>query len=216
MLKSERLSQGKYDWKINHSKLPRGIRVVGKGDFEENVDLKYKLHQAWLKLSPKQEYKTLFELSKYYVSTWGGVHRNGDKTLERYILSNPDKLIDSQKEKGIASWSKILCIRNPDKYAIFDARISFAMNALQILSTIPAKDFFRFPNLPSRNGQIKEFQPKFQKYFEKNGVSKTYNFYTKYLEVLKSIEFKNYKLCELEMLLFSATNELAEKLKGKI
>ena len=71
MLKSGILSQGKYDWKINHSKLPCGIRVVGKGDFEENVDLKYKLHQAWVKLSPKEDYRSLFEFSKYYVSTWG-------------------------------------------------------------------------------------------------------------------------------------------------
>ena len=218
ILKSEKFSKDKYDWKINHSKLPRGILVIGKGNFEENVDLKYKLHQAWVKLSPKEDYRSVFEFSKYYVSTWGGVHRNGEKTLQRYILSDPEELIDCQKEKGIASWSKILCIRNPDKYAIFDARVSFALNALQILSNTDrdTKDFIRFPDLPSRNSKIKELKPKLQKYFEKNKIPKAEDFYRTYLEILKSVNFKGYKICELEMLLFSSTDALSEDFKRKI
>jgi hypothetical protein len=218
ILKSEKFSEDKYNWNINHSKLPYGILVVGNGNFEENVDLKYKLHQTWVKSCCKKEDNTLFELSKYYVSTWGGVHRNSRATLNRYILSNPEKLIDSQKEKGIASWSKILCIRNPDKYAIFDARVSFALNAIQILSytdTDP-EDFIRFPDLPSRNSKIKELKPKLQKYFEKNKIPKAEDFYRKYLEILESVNFKGYKICELEMLLFSSTEALSEDLKGKI
>jgi hypothetical protein len=205
-----------YVWEVNHSKLPVGIQVVGQSSFEENVDLKYKLHEAWVNSCAKNDYRTLFEFSKYYVSTWGGVHRNSQASLEGYILSAPEKLIDSQKEKGIASWSKILCIRNPDKYAIFDARVSFALNALQILSDTDPKDFIRFPDLPSRNSKIKEYKPKLQKYFEKNKIPKAEDFYRKYLKILKSVNFKGYKLCELEMLLFSSTEALSEDLKGKI
>jgi len=34
---------------------------------------------------------------------------------------------------GIASYSKIFSIKDPDRYAIFDARVSASLNAIQLI-----------------------------------------------------------------------------------
>lgn len=204
-----------YDWPINHERLPHGIKICGSSCFEQNVDLKFKLNAAWENFLDQNQEEELYKLAKYYVSTWGGVHRNSRQTLENYIQSEPSLLILAQKQKGVASWSKVLCIRNPEEYAIFDARVSFTLNALQVLASLQASEFIRFPILPSRNGAINRANPTLRKFFSENKISETENYYQKYLSILKSAEFKDYKICELEMLLFTAAGALASKLFEK-
>ena len=209
---SPAITTSQYDWPINHDRLPHGIKICGSSHFEQNVDLKFKLHTAWGNyLATNQEYE-LYNLAKYYVSTWGGVHRNSHQTLKNYIESEPSSLILAQKQKGVASWSKVLCIRNPEEYAIFDARVAFTLNALQFLASVEPKEFIRFPILPSRNGSINRATPILRQYFSKNKISETNNYYQNYLSILKSAEFKDYKICEIEMLLFTAAGALASKL----
>jgi hypothetical protein len=204
-----------YDWPINHEKLPHGIKIFGSSCFEQNVDLKFKLNAAWENFLAQNQEEELYKLAKYYVSTWGGVHRNSRQTLKNYIQSEPSLLILAQKQKGVASWSKVLCIRNPEEYAIFDARVSFTLNALQVLASVQHSEFIRFPILPSRNGAINRAEPILRKFFLKNKISETGNYYKKYISILKSAEFKDYKICELEMLLFTAAGALASKLFEK-
>jgi hypothetical protein len=204
-----------YDWPINHEKLPHGIKLFGSSCFEQNIDLKFKLNAAWENYLAQHLEDELYNLAKYYVSTWGGVHRNSHQTLTKYIQSEPSSLILAQKQKGVASWSKVLCIRSPEEYAIFDARVSFTLNSLQVLASVQPSDFIRFPILPSRNGSINRATPFLSKYFSKNRISETDNYYRKYLSILKSSEFEGYKICEIEMLLFTAAGTLASKLIEK-
>jgi hypothetical protein len=215
-LESGTFSRDDYDWEINHSTLPQGIQVKGNTSFEENVDLKYRLYDAWQNALKAGRNNDLFTLAKYYVSTWGGVRRNSQSTLEKYINEEPSELILDQRAKGVASWSKVLCIRNPDKYPIFDARVSLSLNALQILAPISDADFIKFPDLPSQNRVINDVAPKIRKFLSNKKISKTDNFYQKYISILKSEIFDEYRICELEMLLFSATEKLAYQVLNKI
>jgi hypothetical protein len=215
LIASPAIASCHYDWPINHKRLPHGIEICGSSYFEQNVDLKFKLHAAWLNCLVNNQEDKLYSLAKYYVSTWGGVHRNSHETLKNYIQTEPSSLILAQKQKGVASWSKVLCIRNPEEYAIFDARVSFTLNALQVLASLEPKKFIRFPILPSRNRSINHATPVLLKCFHKNKVSEINNFYQKYLSILKSAEFKNHKICEIEMLLFTAAGALASKLFEK-
>ena len=50
---------------------------------------------------------------------------------------------------GISSFSKILAIKGPDKYAIYDARVAVSLNAIQIIYQISSG--VAFPYVLGRN-----------------------------------------------------------------
>ena len=66
------------------------------------------------------------------MSNWGGVRANRDATLAAYAASSDEELL-RRGVVGVASWSKILVIRKPERYVIHDARVGAALNALQIV-----------------------------------------------------------------------------------
>jgi hypothetical protein len=80
------------------------------------------------------------------------VHNRPEK-LQGYIAAGDDELAGSGTA-GIASWSKLLAIRAPEKFAIFDARVSVALKALQIVQDHERPIFF--PTLPSKNTKNRE------------------------------------------------------------
>jgi hypothetical protein len=90
-----------------------------------NMRLRRELRNAWLN-EPLRRY----ELATWYVRNWGGIRSNKRETIQRYCDSSEEKLASSTW-KGVATWSKILTMRNPDKYAIYDARVGAALLALQ-------------------------------------------------------------------------------------
>ena len=137
-----------YRWTFDSGSLPLNICPVGDNWFDKNISLRALLHKAWLNGS--QAERAL--ISNWYIVQWGGVRTNHKKTLEYYAIANPTLLL-SLKEKGIASWSKSISVVEPDRYAIFDARVSSAINSLQIIYEVDNPKMF--PILPSRNGVIK-------------------------------------------------------------
>jgi hypothetical protein len=95
------------------------------------------------------------EVAIWYVRDWGGVKSNRKETLDKYVgLSEAD--LTALNMQGVATWSKILAVQNPDTYAIFDARVSAALNAIQLAKGIETS--ILFPQLASRNTKIKKFQ----------------------------------------------------------
>jgi|ERR1700683_5034105 len=79
------------------------------------------------------------EIAAWYVRDWGGIKSNRKETIDKYVcLSEAD--LTALNMQGVATWSKILVVQNPDTYAIFDARVSAALNALQ-LARCPEADF---------------------------------------------------------------------------
>lgn len=194
-----------YKWKI--PQVPDFVRFERGSDSlpKANARLKRALSVVWHAQPERQ-----FEIAEWYVSKWGDVHNRPEK-LQAYIAATVDDLTDSGTA-GVASWSKLLAIRDPDRFAIFDARVSVALNALQILQDHERPIFF--PSLPSKNTTAKAFHD-FMKARENGDAhqahpSRVYSIYLQVLrEVARRIELET--LDEIEMTLFVQAEVLARR-----
>lgn len=202
-----------YSWrKINESKLPEGIHLPEGNQYKKNLALKTELHKKLQSINTHEERREIF---KYYISTWGGIHGNSEETLNTYTQSTSKQLI-AMGSSGIASWSKALCISQPSEFAIFDARVSSSLNALQIINK--TKDAKLYPVLTSRNNTIKKGIKLIKAHAKKEewGVAPDREFYETYLRYLKSTTSafeKNLSIsvATIEMLLFAKAEELVKK-----
>lgn len=202
-----------YRWReVNESKLPDGIKLPDGNQYKKNLSLKTQLNTKLKAAATHNEKK---QLLKYYISTWGGIHGNSDETMNKYTRSTDNELM-AMGSRGIASWSKALCISNPGKYAIFDARVSASINALQIIESTEAPNLY--PVLTSRNNVIK----KGIKLFKANAKTQAWEvavdcvFYRKYLGYLKNAALSldsnlGASVATIEMLLFAKAVELVGK-----
>lgn len=138
-----------YTWEI-----PPQVPVVWNGtnsvsSVDANYRLKRALAEAWHLEAAKR-----YELAAWYISKWGRIPRNNPATLQGFISLSEEELACGPLS-GVATWSKILAMRNPNRYAIFDARVSASLNALQFLTT---GEPILFPDLVSRNKAVRAFQ----------------------------------------------------------
>ena len=200
-----------YCWNdINPAKLPKGVTLPAGNAFARNVVLKRELHRLW---NASQEDDQL-ELAKYYVAVWGGVKRNSADTLRKYVTASQDDVI-ANGVKGVASWSKVLCIRDPEAYAIFDARVSTSLNCLQIIHGVPNPVLY--PLLPGQNRTIQKGTEHITTLAGANAwtPASEHQYYRKYLslvsEVANSCEAPNAKIYTIEMLLFALAESLLAK-----
>lgn len=206
----------KNDWylwrEINEKCVPDGIHLPEGNQYKKNISLKAQLYTKLKSITDHNEKKKLL---RYYISTWGGIHGNSEKTLNSYTSSTNEELI-ALGSRGIASWSKALCITNPNSYAIFDARVSASLNALQIINETVSPRLY--PVLSSRNNVIKEGI----RLFKEKAKEKTWDavpecdFYSTYLGHLKNAALSLDKNLEasvatIEMLLFAKAEELVRE-----
>src|SRR5208282_183161 len=107
--------------------------------------------------------------------------------------------------QGVATWSKILAVQNPDTYAIFDARVSAALNAIQLAKGV--ETLILFPQLPSQNKEI----TKFQKWLAPQSIGKQRPTYREYVSLLRAVAGKSGLNApdEVEMVLFANAAVLA-------
>lgn len=203
-----------YNWReINEEKLPNGISLPEGNQYIKNIALKKELNKKWISASSQDE---KYKLIHYYIATWGGIHTNSKDSLNEYSTISAEHLIQKGK-KGIASWSKAICVHNPDEYAIFDARVSISLNVLQIIYDTNEKVVY--PILSSRNKTI----AKGNKYIKKLAKAEKWakankdKFYVNYLNLLKEIAHKtNTTIATIEMLLFAKAEELVGKAYPKL
>lgn len=144
-LKTASLNE-KYQWKI-----PDGAPVMydrSGSALATNLSLRESLHQAWV-----SQPSTRCALAAWYVRNWGGVRRTSDFSIKKYVAIQSAEQLPSSMQ-GIASWSKVAAIANPAKWAIFDARVALALNALQLLRVRRLLQSFAMP--PSRNKIIQQ------------------------------------------------------------
>ena len=201
-----------YIWReIDESKIPVDIKLPKGNQYLRNIFLKEELHKAWkLEVDPIKK----GEIIKYYITVWGGIHSNSDYSMNKYMKSSPESLIELGK-KGIASWSKALVIHNPNKYAIFDAKVSISLNCLQIINNINNKVLY--PLLSSRNVIISRGKDIIM---EKANQGKWWKvddskFYFDYLNLLQKIaEMRCTNISTVEMLLFAKAESLVTEIKN--
>jgi hypothetical protein len=197
-----------YSWRsINHDFLPLGIGMLHGSEYAQNVELKHRLHQQWA----AGDEGTRVALSQYYVATWGGVRRNKPETLARYAQEPVESSI-ARGKKGIPSWSKVLCIRDPNRYAIYDARVSVSLNLLQHLKECEKKELF--PLLKGQNKSINAAVTQLSDLARNEGWQRLSEkaFYERYLGYAHQAGSElGVELCTVEMLLFAFAPKLAEQ-----
>lgn len=202
-----------YKWSI--SKKPLWGNLAGKDDYHSNLKLKQLLSGQWSEATTEHD---RLVVARKVISDWGGINRISDTTLKKHInlALNQD---DNFSIDGVASYSKLLAIADPDKYAIYDARVAVSLNAIQDLTQTKGV-YFQY--LKGRN-KITGDQLK------KRGFVFTYPFtehdllnqgwyripkndvYITYINLLRQCasELKHDGILDLEMILFSDAEKLA-------
>ncbi|MDB5781274.1 hypothetical protein [Caballeronia mineralivorans] len=137
-----------YSWSFSEDALPCNIRLPAGGWFEKNLALKTALNVAWQAGSRGER----IELCNWYIAVWGGIRRNSEEKMRFYATGSEESIL-TRGVQGIASWSKALTVRAPSRFAIFDARTSLSLTAIQLLANTPNP--MVFPSLPSQNNQVK-------------------------------------------------------------
>ena len=207
--------QNSYPWKFNEELLFKKLCVIVNGDtwFSKNMDLKKKLCNEWKSADKDRRVK----IATYYVRDWGGIKTNKPATIERYveILSN-----GKQPEfSGVASWSKIAAIVNPEAHAIFDTRVAFSLNALQFLSEAGVSGWF--PKMGGRNTLIERVKPAIDErakiqVWPKVQKEKAYLTYINLLKLVNASLESTPGLAPLEMVLFANAEALAHEVLRKL
>src|SRR4030042_404099 len=193
-----------YRWPVNPLFLPNGIVLPMGSPYVQNVALKLQLSDMYS--TANDDLKQ--EITPYYIVKWGGIRRNTEENIRSYALDTPASLI-ARGSKGIASWSKALCIRCPNEYAIYDARVALSLNCLQIIS--PVNTPILFPLLLGQNKMISFGNRTLLRYATSHGwvVAHEREFYPKYNAILSSAaQLLGSNLYTLEMLLFAMASEL--------
>jgi hypothetical protein len=116
---------------------------------------------------------------------------------ENRLADSAEAKLAASTWKGVATWSKVLAIRNPGKYPIYDARVGAALVALQLLKE-PTNPFL-FAQVTSRNNVIRDFQRRIKEAGGSKGQT-----YPDYVALLTAVAEKA-KLDspeEIEMVLF--------------
>lgn len=200
-----------YDYDFDTFRIPVDMTIYGGTSYHRNVALKYALHEHW----KGGDEDTKAKVIRWFICEWGRIRGHKEETMKCYANSDPNDLI-SWGKYGVASWSKALSIYDPDRYAIFDARVSTSLNALQIISGVENPTLF--PVLPSQNSKISKGNRLFPGYAASKRWHKLQNstFYRLYIRLLeqtlaKMPEMDKMGIYTIEMLLFSYAEELLKR-----
>jgi len=126
-------------------------RVAGERSFDTNARLRQFLGRTWPGMSPAERREAVY----YYVRDWGGVKGHLDETLPSYADRTEVEIVTHSELDGVASWSKVLSFRMRSSYAILDARVAAALNAIQVVYGSGLT--YRFPKLPSKSSKVVPF-----------------------------------------------------------
>lgn len=192
----------KFDPAVVHTDF--GVTVTGATWYDKTRALKRALSQVWTSRPSERS-----ALADYAVRVWGGVKRNAPTTIDGYVQTVSHGGVP-RNHKGIASWSKVAAFSDPGKHAIFDARVSFSLNAIQWLSA--GGQCWWFPQLAGRNKLLGETWPVLKTHakVQKWTVVDSTQVYPTYLALLKSVSRSLHKdIDDVEMLLFAKAEDLA-------
>lgn len=197
----------RYHWSIPHID---GFPLSGETTYDANVALKKFLHERWLSKTTNDQ---RLELAEFVIAAWGGVRGNRPTTLQRFV-AEIGKENPATPLHGVASYSKLYSIAQPDRYSIYDARVAACLNAIQY--QFDPHSGLAFNYCPGRNNQIGNVATRTGFVFEEEFRVRTLvgngwnripraNTYGSYLLLLRNcaVEFPKYKRHDFEMLLFA-------------
>ncbi|WP_124421333.1 hypothetical protein [Pseudomonas sp. CMR5c] len=194
----------KFDAAIVHESF--GLTVAGANWYERARTLKRGLSGQWALFPEKRT-----DIANYAVKTWGGVGANLATTMQGYVQAVSEGGVPAT-HKGIASWSKVAAFSDPGLHAIFDARVSFSLNAIQLLQGRGQHCWF--PHLPGRNNLLNGCWPRLKVMARQQGWLRigTRQVYARYIELITNVAGQlGVDIDDIEMLLFSKAGELAHE-----
>lgn len=178
---------------------------------DECIEMKHHLTELWGRANETEK----ADLAHWIVSGWGGVRANSLKTLARYLTAINSSNYPTSLQ-GVASYSKILSVVDCRQYAIYDARVAAALNAVQLLYPGELSHYYSY--VPSRNGVIRRFMQAYpktelvgQRGWQEVSWNGGYKAYCQLLLDLKT-QFPGREIYHFEMTLFSMAPELCERL----
>jgi hypothetical protein len=124
-----------YDWPVTRSawaKLSTGFDNSSMSDPAQlNIALRHHLKERWSEANDVERLR----LANWIVADWGGIKKNDPFTIEahlaRALASKP-----TTPFKGVSSYSKILAVRDPEQYGIYDSRVASFLILISASSTI--------------------------------------------------------------------------------
>ena len=208
---SAALAGRSYNWPVSDrtwDKLDTGFDPANFPDSgEQNTQLKEHISQCWARADENEKSR----LALWIISDWGGIKTNKPSTIEGHVAL-ADQAEPETPLEGVASYSKVLAFANPNKYAIYDARVAAALNAIQMLFTCEGR--LAFPYVLGRNTKIQgtKDQPGFVRLVPKRVLVsmgfmpvKRREAYKTYLQLIDGILRCGFgdKPGDVEMMLFS-------------
>lgn len=199
-----------YVWKFDAAVVAQQFQVAIAGDswYAKTCALKNAMATLW---AAHPEHRMAY--AHYAVSTWGGVRTNAPATMERYVHIVGAGQLPAHYQ-GIASWSKVAAFSAPQEHAIFDARVSFSLNALQLLQG--AGEGCWFPKLPGRNTLLTAVWPLLQAHARLHAWQRlpAAQVYPRYMAALREVsQALGVTIGDVEMLLFAKAEALAHAVR---
>lgn len=196
-----------YVWEFDQERLPVALVLHGKNGFEHNLSLRHQLNALWISADqPLRE-----RIAYFYIAVWGRVRGNRPQKILDYT-QQPAAALVTRGAKGVASWSKLLSVMDPARYAIYDARVAAALNCLQLLH---CENVALFPLLPSQNRRVIAANAALKRHARFNGHKVAgATFYTEYLQLLRYAaehSIHSIDIQTVEMLLFALAEALIEQ-----
>ncbi|WP_157061573.1 hypothetical protein [Pseudomonas sp. P97.38] len=195
-----------YTWTFDTALVHRSFKweIDGSNWYEKARALKRRIAQEWT-TSPERR----MALADYAVRVWGGIGGNKLATMQGYVQTVSQGRVPD-KHNGIASWSKVAAFSNPTEHAIFDARVAFSLNVLQMLHGDEQR--WWFPHLAGRNTHLNACWPRLKTQARQQRWIRiaTTDVYSTYIGVLMNVSRKlNVEVGDVEMLLFSKAEDFA-------
>ena len=187
--------------------------------YAETVELKLRKSEEWRIAVASNDLNAKIRIAESVIKDWGKIKNISKKTIVDHI-NLCETLIDFPY-KGVASYSKLLGVIEPARYAILDARVVVSLNAIQLLEQQKCGVFF--PYLSGRNritGDATQkrgfcYLDRFKVdsiFFENWRKPNKDEIYPIYLNFLRSTAIRlNIEICALEMSLFADAEKLALK-----
>ena len=202
-----------YDWKFPNWPDFFTLQPPNANDSSKNIWLKENSAKLW-QASDK------YQCAKWIVEAWGGVRSNKPERIKHYVdtFQSGGTITD---QEGVASYSKILAFMQPTEFAILDARVSAALNCIQLLDATKEPIFFL--HLSTKSTKVGPFQKKLK--FEEQTLlqqgwrsTNPATIYREYNDLLTAVcsQHKNVPRYKIEMALFADAIELIQKATNKL
>jgi hypothetical protein len=186
---------------------------------KQNIELRYHLKTCWANADAQEKTR----LATWIIKDWGGIGRNNQATIDGYVAM-ADTPAPTTPFTGVSSYSKVLSMRDPDKFAIYDARVAASLNAIQLilhLQGVSSVNFLAFPTPSSRNKEV----IRFCKMFPSKILTETYGFqrvpdddaFSVFLKILGELQKQmNRRILQIEMELFARCEDFCCAARSRV